>query len=41
MSTFFINGEPAVINGLRKFKVTPFWLVLFLVIPFNEIILLS
>ena len=41
MRTIFINGKPAVINGLRKFKNTPSWLVIFLVVAFNKIPLLS
>ena len=28
-------------NGLRKFKYPPFWLVVFLVIPFNRVRLFS
>ena len=37
MSTVFINSKPAVINGLRKFKNPPPWLLTFLVVPFNHI----
>ena len=37
VSTYFINGKPALIDGPRKFKNPPFWLVIFLVVPFNEI----
>ena len=29
VSTFFINGKTAVINGLRKFKNPSSWLVFF------------
>ena len=39
VSTFFINGKPAAINGLRKLR-NP-WLVVFLVVPFNKIPLFS
>ena len=35
-----MNGEPAVINGLRKLRNSP-WPVIFLVVPFNGIPLLS
>ena len=41
VSTFFINGKPAVINGLRKLKNPPSWLVIGLVARFNKILLLS
>ena len=41
VSTLFINGKPAVINGLRKFKNPPSWLVIFLVVPCNKITLFS
>ena len=41
VSTFFINDKLAVINGLRKFKNPPSWLVIFLVVPFNKIPLFS
>ena len=41
MSTLFINNKPAVINGLRKFKIPPSWLVIFLAVPFNKIPLFS
>ena len=37
VSTLFINGKRAVINGLRKFKNPPSWLVMFPVFPFNKI----
>ena len=33
MSTFFINGKPTDINGLRKLRNHPFWQVTFLVFP--------
>ena len=36
-----MNGKPAVINGLRKFKNPPSWLVIFLVVSFNKIPLFS
>ena len=41
VSIFFINGKPAVINGLRKFKNPPYWPAIFLVVPFNNIPLFS
>ena len=34
---FFIDGVLADINGLRKSKNAPSWLVISLVVPFNEI----
>ena len=37
----FINGKPAVINGLRKLRNHPPWLVNFLVVLFNNIPLFS
>ena len=37
INTFFINIKPAVINGLRKLRNPPSWLVIFLVVPFNKI----
>ena len=36
-STFFINGKPAVINGLIDSRNPPLWLVIFLVVSFNKI----
>ena len=33
VSTFFINGKAVVINGLRKLRDPPSWLVIFLVVP--------
>ena len=41
VSTFLINGKPAVIDGLRKFKNSPSWLVTFLVVHFDKILLFS
>ena len=41
MSTLYINGRPALINGLRKLINSPSWLVIFLVVPFNKISLFS
>ena len=35
VSTFFINGKPPVINGLRKLRKSLSWLLTFLVISFN------
>ena len=29
VSTFFINGKPDVINGFRKLRNPPSWLVIF------------
>ena len=40
VSTLFINAKTADINGLRKSKNPPPWLVIFLVVPFNKIPLL-
>ena len=37
LSTFFIKGKPAVISGLTKLRNPPFWLLFFLVVPFNKI----
>ena len=41
VSTFFINGKAVVINGLRKLRDPPSWLVIFLVVPFSKIALFS
>ena len=41
VSTFFINGKPAGIIGLRKLRNPTFWLKLFLVINFNKVSLFS
>ena len=41
MSTLFINGKQVVIDGLRKFKNRPSWLVIFLVVPYDKIPLFS
>ena len=41
MNTFFINGKPPVINGLTKLRNPPFWIVVFLVVPFNKFLLYS
>ena len=41
VGTIFINGKPAVINGLRKLRKVPSWLVTFLVVSFNKIPLFS
>ena len=38
---FFINGKPAVINGLRTLRNPPSWLVTFLLVPLNKIYLFS
>ena len=37
VSINFINGKPAVINGLRKFKNPPSWIVVPLVLSVNKI----
>ena len=37
----FINGKPAVVNSLRKFKNPPSGLAIFLVVPFNKTDLFS
>ena len=37
VSTFFINGKPADINGLRKLRNPPLWLLVFLVVRFSKI----
>ena len=31
-----MNGKPAIINGLRKLRNPPSWVVIFAVVPFNE-----
>ena len=36
-----MEGKPVVINGLRKFENPPSSLVIFLVVPFNKIVLFS
>ena len=41
VSTIFINGKPAIINGLRKFKNPPSWQVIFVVVSFIKIPLFS
>ena len=41
VSTLLINGEPAVINDLRKLENPPSWLVIFLVVSFNKVPLFS
>ena len=38
ISRLFINGKPSVINGFRKLKNPPPWLVIFLVVPFNKVV---
>ena len=40
VSTLFINGTPAVVNGLRKFGNPSSWVEIFVVVPFNNISLL-
>ena len=37
ISLFFINGKLPVINGLRKLRNSPSWLLIFLVVLFNKI----
>ena len=41
VSARFIYYKPTIIDGIRKFKNRPYWLVIFLVISFNEIPLFS
>ena len=41
VSTFFINGKPAVINGLTKLRNPSSWPVIFLIVPVNKIPLIS
>ena len=41
MNTFFNNGKPTGINGLRKLRNLPSWLVIFLVVPFKKVPLFS
>ena len=41
MSRLFINYKPTIIHGIRKFGNRPYWLAVFLVVPFNEILLFS
>ena len=41
MNTFFNNGKPTGINGLRKLRNLPSWLVIFLVVPFKKVLLFS
>ena len=31
--TLFINSKLAVINGIRKIKNPPYWLIIFLIVP--------
>ena len=35
VSRLFIKGNPAFINGLRKLRNAPSWLVIFVVVPFK------
>ena len=37
----WVHFKPVVINGLRKFKIPPSWLVILLVVPFNKLPLFS
>ena len=39
--TYFIIGKPAEINGLWKFRNSPSWLAIFLVVYFNKTPLFS
>ena len=36
VSTFFIDGTPTDINGLRKLENPPSWQVIFLVVPLKR-----
>ena len=38
---FPINGTPPVINGLRKLRYHPSWLVIFVLVPSNRVLLFS
>ena len=40
-NTFFIKVKPVFTKGPRKLSNPPFWLVTFLVVPFNKIPLFS
>ena len=37
VSTFFINGKPTLINGLKKLRNPLSRVIIFLVVPFNKI----
>ena len=41
VTTFLINGKPTCINGLRKSRNPPSWIIIFLVVSFNKILLFS
>ena len=41
MTTLLINGKPAAIDVLIKFKNPPSWLGILLVVPVNKILLFS
>ena len=41
VNTFFINGKPTDINGLRKLRNPLPWLVMFLVVSFKNMLLFS
>ena len=41
MNTFFNNSKPTGINGLRKLRNLPSWLVIVLVVPFKKVPLFS
>ena len=36
VSAFFINGKPAVINGLRKLRNPPFKLIILVLVPLKK-----
>ena len=35
VSKFFVNGKPAVINGLKQLRNSLSWLVIFVLVPFT------
>ena len=41
VSILLINYKPTVTDGIRKFKNRPYWLAIFLVVPFDKISLFS
>ena len=41
VSILLINYKPTINDGIRKFKNRPYWLAIFLVVPFDKISLFS
>ena len=41
VSILLINYKPTITDGIRKFKNRPYWLAIFLVVPFDKISLFS